>query len=207
LGPDGRMCPAGTSLMARSAAPAPQRFRFRRAAATGDPSDHPLTTRATGCERIWCQCGDHRMRNLLNRAGCCRGGRQTTRPGGSCRLTGQVTRLLRAVCAGLAHLRRRPWADRTRRRSCPAQARRARRWAGRRGRTDISPSEACSRALALRAQSAGRLAGSPEWHASIVPVPRQRRQDDRARPKTQPVMTNQESTRPAGTTRQPSAGA
>ena len=38
------------------------------------------------------------------------------------------------------------------RRSCPAGAR-ARRWARRRGRTGISPSEACSRALALHAPS------------------------------------------------------
>jgi hypothetical protein len=38
------------------------------------------------------------------------------------------------------------------RRSCPAQAR-ARRWAGRTGKTGISPSEACSRALALHAPS------------------------------------------------------
>ena len=74
------MCPAATSLTARSAAPAPQRSRFRRAAAAGDPPGHPLTTRAAGCGRIWCQCGDHRVRNLLNRAGCCRGGRQTARP-------------------------------------------------------------------------------------------------------------------------------
>jgi hypothetical protein len=62
-------------------------------------------------------------------------------------------------------------------------------------------------ARVTRAQPAGRLAGSPERHASIVPVPHQRRQDDRARRKTQPVMTNQASTRPARTTRQSSAGA
>jgi hypothetical protein len=37
------------------------------------------------------------------------------------------------------------------RRSCPSQARCARRRAGRTGKTGISPSEACSRALALHA--------------------------------------------------------
>jgi len=51
-------------------------------------------------------------------------------------------------------------------RSCPAEARRARRWAGRRGKTDISPSEACSRALALHAPSQPAARGSRDLSPS-----------------------------------------
>jgi hypothetical protein len=92
-----------------------------------------------------------------------------------------------------------------RRRSCPAEARRARRRAGRSGKTGMLPTETCSRALALHAPippGRSRFTGTACEHR---PVPRQRRQDRRAA-ETQPVTANQASSRPARTTRQPSAG-
>jgi hypothetical protein len=104
----------------------------------------------------------HRLRHLLNRSGCCRGGRQIAgqAPAGVCRqlergrrrrLTGQVTRPRRTVSAGLTHLRHRTWAGRTPAEILPSTG----SLCSPPGRADRENGhltiEACSRALALHA--------------------------------------------------------
>lgn len=145
--------------------------------------------RPPGCGRGWARAG---VASGLNAAGAAAsparspGSAVPSRPGSR-------------IC-GTAHGR-----TGRRRRSCPAEARRARRRAGRSGKTGMLPTETCSRALALHAPiqpGRSRFTGTA---CERRPVPRQRRQDRRAA-ETQPVTANQASSRPARTTRQPSAG-
>ena len=123
-GLDGQSCRAVTSLTAQSAGSAPRVPVFRRPGAAGGPPGHPAHHQGGWLRADKVPVRRHRVHHLLNRSGCCRGGRQTAgqAPAGVCqrlergrrrRLTGQVTRLRRAVSAGLTHLRHRTWADRT----------------------------------------------------------------------------------------------
>jgi len=122
-GLDGQSCRAATSLTVQSAGPAPRVPVFRRPAAAGGPPGHPAYHPGGWLRADKVPVRRHRVRHLLNRSGCCRGGRQIAgqAPAGVCqqlergrrRLTGQVTRPRRTVSAGLTHLRHRTWADRT----------------------------------------------------------------------------------------------
>jgi len=122
-GLDGQSCRAATSLTVQSAGSAPRVPVFRRPAAAGGPPGHPAYHPGGWLRADKVPVRRHRVRHLLNRSGCCRGGRQIAgqAPAGVCqqlergrrRLTGQVTRPRRTVSAGLTHLRHRTWADRT----------------------------------------------------------------------------------------------
>jgi hypothetical protein len=163
-GLDGQSCRAVTSLTAQSAGSAPRVPVFRRPGAAGGPPGHPAHHPGGWLRADQVPVRRHRVRHLLNRSGCCRGGRQTAgqAPAGvasGLNAVGAAASPARSpgsavppppgspIC-GTAHGR-----TGRQRRSCPAEARRARRWAGRRGKTGISPSEARSRALALHAPS------------------------------------------------------
>lgn len=134
---------------------------FRRPAAAGGPPGHPAYHPGGWLRADKVPVRRHRVRHLLNRSGCCRGGRQIAgqAPAGvasGLNAAGAAASPARSpgpavpsppgspIC-GTAHGR-----TGRQRRSCPAGAR-ARRRAGRTGKTGISPSEACSRALALHA--------------------------------------------------------
>jgi hypothetical protein len=162
-GLDGQSCRAATSLTAQSAGSAPGVPVFRRPAAAGGPPGHPAHHPGGWPRADQVPARRHRVRHLLNRSGCCRGGRQTAgqAPAGvasGLNAAGAAAAPARSpgsavpsapgspIC-GTAHGR-----TGRQRRSRPAEAR-ARRWAGRTGKTGISPSEACSRTLALHAPS------------------------------------------------------
>lgn len=145
--------------------------------------------RPPGCGRGWARAG---VASGLNAAGAAASPARSPGPAVPSRPGSRI--------CGTAHGR-----TGRRRRSCPAEARRARRRAGRSGKTGMLPTETCSRALALHAPippGRSRFTGTA---CERRPVPRQRRQDRRAA-ETQPVTANQASSRPARTTRQPSAG-
>jgi hypothetical protein len=122
-GLDGQSCQAATSLTGHSAGPAPRVPVFRRPGAAGGPPGHPAHHPGGWLRADQVPARRHRVRHLLNRSGCCRGGRRAAgqAPAGGCqrlergrrRPTGQVARLRRPVSAGLTHLRHRTWADRT----------------------------------------------------------------------------------------------
>jgi hypothetical protein len=103
-GLDGQSCQAATSLTGHSAGPAPRVPVFRRPGAAGGPPGHPAHHPGGWLRADQVPARRHRVRHLLNRSGCCRGGRQAA---------GQVARLRRPVSVGLTHLRHRTWADRT----------------------------------------------------------------------------------------------
>jgi hypothetical protein len=190
-GVDGQNCHVATSLTAQSAGSPLRVPVFRRPGVAGGPPGHPAHHPGGWLRADKVPVRRHGVRHLLNRSGCCRGGRQSRPgPGGGCqrlergrrrRLTGQVTWLRRTVPPGspiwgTAHGR-----TGRQRRSCPAAARRARRWPGRRGKTGISPSQACSRALALHAPGQpgrSRFTG-PACEHRASPTPPEA--DDRAR--------------------------
>ena len=91
----------------------------------------------------------------------------------------KVPGLRRTVSAGLTHLRHHPMAGHDTS-GHHAQQKLVVPAAGPDGgKTGISPSESCSRALALRAPSQSAAGRFTEPACGIVPVPRQRGQDDR----------------------------
>ena len=141
--------------------------------------------RPPGCGRGWARAG---VASGLNAAGAAASPARSSGPAVPSRPGSRI--------CGTAHGR-----TGRRRRSCPAEDRRARRRAGLSGKTGMLPTETRSRALALHAPiqpGRSRFTGTA---CERRPVPRQHRQDRRAA-ETQPDTANQASSRPARTTRQ-----